>query len=826
MKKIKTQLKKTPLNQTPHIALLILAEQRHKMLTLMLDWYQQIRSELIGEVELTVFVASQKDLELLDVIEKHQDVHLIETSNGTLQGERNNEALLSLKNKGVHAVLPLLPGDLISKSMIKSQAAFIKEGALFTGLLDTYIYDPNEFKFMYWEQHRFESHPSRVAPIGYTISSGLLDALKWRLWPNQVKPADGFHKSILERLGAAFKKAPPASCFSQSMEKWEGVAISLKSELARALYEEGNWQKLQGLSYRSFENEVEDHVSENWIKRLNDFDERIKLEILLEMPAEGATPFWQSHYDFCVYKFLPYAEVKLRLLCTDETIIAPSGWSSIVCSGETAAERYQSALTQLKDEEGTLYLFAGPGGLVDLKTIEHYLIHSTRDGARLLMSVNFLIADEETRQLYFWPGMTSGYFTEAFGFGACIHRSYLDQLDWALFSASGLQETAIQTLSSLARADETRHQTVFFKCATHKLGSIALGFEGLLGFEDKVRLTDLQLITINHIPSESYDPTVKTQLEAWAKGLKFKPVEFQSSSKTTPLATSHDTESTMSAMSPLERAKALNPQNHSTSTSHSTSEDSNDTLSALERAKALLNRSKDQAQAKTSTPTSMPTEATPATPSPLERAKALLAKSKEAVASPTQVQPSTASSSPTPVAPKEMSPIEKAKALLARAEASTTQSQIQEASLESTKQENTQSIIDSAIQNAEAVVAQLTVQRDAALKAVQEAVAREGNKEENPASSLLCEQGEIAFGDGDLNKAAQLFESALLVDANSTRALSNLGVVAMQSEHPWQALSYLLLALIKDHEDENVVSNLQGLVSAYPELKVAQSLFM
>ena len=165
-----------------------------------------------------------------------------------------------------------------------------------------------------------------------------------------------------------------------------------------------------------------------------------------------------------------------------------------------------------------------------------------------------------------------------------------------------------------------------------------------------------------------------------------------------------------------------------------------------------------------------------------------------------------------------MSPLERAKALLARAE------QRPEGSESQPEAPTAKRVIDDAIQSAEQVVAQLTAQRDAALKAVQEATARQG-KEENPAAALLCEQGEVAFGDGDLEKAAQLFESALVIDVDSIRALSNLGVVAMQVDRPWQALSYLLVALIKDHEDENVVANLHGLLSAYPELQVAQSLF-
>ena len=141
-----------------------------------------------------------------------------------------------------------------------------------------------------------------------------------------------------------------------------------------------------------------------------------------------------------------------------------------------------------------------------------------------------------------------------------------------------------------------------------------------------------------------------------------------------------------------------------------------------------------------------------------------------------------------------LSPLERAKALLAQVESTPEPAP----AAEPAPVADTEAMINAAIQDAEGVVAQLTAQRDAALKAVQEATQREG-RAENPAATLLCEQGEVAFDEGELGKAAQLFESALVIDADSIRALSNLGVVAMQSEQPWQALSYLLLALIKDH---------------------------
>lgn len=809
MKKIKAQLKKAPLKSTPRVALLILAEQRHKMLRLMLDWYQELSASLEGEVMVRVYVASRLDVELAELVGAYPEVELLSLTAGAPHGERNNEALMSLKAHDIDAVLPVLPGDLLTAGMIKSYGAHLKEGGLFAGLLDTYIYDPTEFKFMYWAQHRYESHSSRVAPIGYMLSRPLLDALKWRLWPNQVKPADGFHKSVLDRLVVAFQQAPQGSCISQTMEKYGGAAMSLKSELARALYEEGNWQKLQGLSYRSFEAELEGQLSEEWVSRLNMFDERIKLEILLEEPPEGAPRLWQTHYNFCVYKFLPYADVRLRLLSSSDTSEVPSGWSRLLCEGDSAHERYQSALSQLREQNGDLYLFAGQGGLVDLKTLEHYLIHTTREGARLLVSQNFFISDLETRKLYFWPGSTQGHFTKLFGFGACLHRAYLERCDWELFSDTGLTERASEALTSLAQADQTRSQTVFFKCATHKLGLISMGFEGLLGFQDQVRLSDLRPVSLSQLPPESYHGDSMVELKMWLSGVDH---HIHKVGPNVRPAASSTTESNMSTMNPLEKAKSLLSQ------ATSGSAPAPGGVSALERAKALLAKSQGT-QAPATELGSAERQRTSEEMSPLDKAKALLAKHREESAQ-AAAPVAQAAPAPAPAKMEGLSPLERAKALLARAEQST----VPEPAQAQEEGDDAKSVIDSAIENAEHIVAQLTAQRDAALKAVQEATARQG-REENPASALLCEQGEVAFGEGALEKAAQLFESALLVDVNSTRALSNLGVVAMQLDQPWQALSYLLVALIKDHEDENVVANLQGLLSTYPELKVAQSLF-
>ena len=88
---------------------------------------------------------------------------------------------------------------------------------------------------------------------------------------------------------------------------------------------------------------------------------------------------------------------------------------------------------------------------------------------------------------------------------------------------------------------------------------------------------------------------------------------------------------------------------------------------------------------------------------------------------------------------------------------------------------------------------------------------------------LLCERGEVAFESGDAEQAYTLFDSALLIDPSSVRALNNLGVMALQSDDPWKALSHFLMGVIQDPENEDLMINLQGLFDLYPELKTVRS---
>ncbi len=132
-------------------------------------------------------------------------------------------------------------------------------------------------------------------------------------------------------------------------------------------------------------------------------------------------------------------------------------------------------------------------------------------------------------------------------------------------------------------------------------------------------------------------------------------------------------------------------------------------------------------------------------------------------------------------------------------------------------------MIQGAMRSAEALLASLQAQRDAIAAEEAARAARPTPTAALEPANLLCEQGEQAFSEGDLARAEALLLGALQLNPHSTRALSDLGVVATQRNEPWKALSFLLMGLIEDQTDEGVVENLSALLVGHPELRVVQS---
>ena len=299
-------------------------------------------------------------------------------------------------------------------------------------------------------------------------------------------------------------------------------------------------------------------------------------------------------------------------------------------------------------------------------------------------------------------------------------------------------------------------------------------------------------------------------------------------------------------LSALERAKALLSQSQGNSTASEVTNDSEEgtsensssssntqvaqPMSALERAKALLSQSKGNSTASevtnnseegTSENSSSSSNTQAAQPmSALERAKALLqAKSSGEPVSATPVSEKTGvDESPTesPATEKPMSALERAKLLLKNAN---------QASAEP-KPDPTQALLQQAMRGAEAMIGQLQATADAAKAMVSKEKENISQLADDVGAdspgNLICERGEKVFEEGDLAQAQALFDSALVVDPACIRALNNLGVLALQSDEPWKALSYFLMGIIQNPSDEDILINLRGLFDLNPELNAVK----
>ena len=348
---------------------------------------------------------------------------------------------------------------------------------------------PNEFKCIHWARGEIKEGLDRACDLGLMLSKNLLDQLKWQLWPSQsTRKLDVLHKSVMERVGQLTQYAPPKTCLLKTMEAYGGKAFAFKSELARALFDEGNWLRHLAQSDADFENTFIESMGEDWLAKVDLFDERVVLDVLVEAPDSAASYFnlWLKHYEFLPYKFDPYAQVRLRVIphaSQSDTQWSPM-WEIVNCDSDSSrGQEWNQALNESLSSGADLVLFGGKGSLVDLKTIEHYLIFAMQKGTKLMSVSNFFVAFEEGHQAYFWPGREGLGFKRALGFGACVHSDYLKTLGTEVFDDEGLLNASSQEhLDTLLNDSDTIHQRVMFQLVRHQLGLIAFEVEGAFGF--------------------------------------------------------------------------------------------------------------------------------------------------------------------------------------------------------------------------------------------------------------------------------------------------------------------------------------------------------
>jgi tetratricopeptide (TPR) repeat protein len=849
MKKIKPVLKKTKIKGLPKIGLFLHAHLRHKLVSLTASWYQELRTQVQDKVELHLFLSGISDLELNQISTQCEFSRLNVTAGAPL-GSRLNEGLAQLQAHNLDAVIPVAAGDFISSQLIIAYSEHLKGGGLFSGLLDQYFYDPNELKCVHWLRGEVKQGLDRACEIGLMISANMLDHLKWQLWPSQSNHGlDALHSDVMLRLGKIFSYAPQKTCLLQTSESFNGRAFVFKSELGRALFDEENWQQSLGQSDVDFEEIFEPILGEEWIDKIDNFDERVNLDVIIEVPKAQAKhiDLWREHYEFLPYKFDPYAVVKLRVITSEEDDLSdfPLPWQPVQTQNiEMRGAKWNQAVLEALKDGADLVLFGGKGSIVDLKTIEHFLIGAKKDGAKLLSAGNFFVAFEDGHQGHFWPGKENLGFTRSMGFGSCVHRDYLEQLGQDIFDDQGLLTAEAQKRFDEILGDvKTKHQRVLFQLVRHQLGLIAFEIDGAFGFSDLIRLSDLKTINISdHLHISTLRQPQRIMLLNWERG-ELDPKQQVNTHFTQSLDLEpDDNEMTFdqqpsSGMSALDRAKAL--LNQSKTNSAPVAEPSNEVkevsteakpMSALERAKALLNQSQaDHQKGKTE---DQAEEVQPM--SALDRAKALLQNNHaEPPVSNDQVESSTSASAiesqPQQTEPKPMSALEKAKMLLKASQnsVSTEKSSEQGQAEEKSEEETTQALLQQAMSGAEAMIDQLKATADAAKEIVahekENLNALAQDTDANSPAELLCERGEIAFEGGDIDQARTLFDSALMLDPTCVRALNNLGVMSLQSDEPWKALSHFLMGVIQDSQNEDLMINLEGLFDLYPELTTVRS---
>ena len=798
MKKIKPTLKKTKVQGLPKIGIFLHTHLRHKLAALTASWYHDLAQKLSEHLELKLYLSAVQDHKLDEIATKFDFKRITVTAGNTL-GVQLNEGLGSLKSESLDAVIPVNVGDFLMSELIMQHASHLKEGGLLSGLLDQYFYDPNELKCIHWARGEVKEGLDRTCELGLLLSKNLLDQLKWQLWPSQsTRKLDVLHQAVMERIGQILQYAPPKTCLLKTMSAYGGKAFSFKSELGRALFDERNWQQHLAQSDVDFEFTFMDSMGEDWINTVDTFDERVRVDVVVEAPDLDASYFslWLKHYEFLPYKFDPYAQVRLRVI--PHSSQAEYEWSPMwetvdINPTDHRGQAWNQAINEVISDESDLVLFGGKGSLVDLKTIEHYIIFAMQKGAQLMSVSNFFVAFEDGHQAHFWPGQEGLGFQRALGFGSCVHSDYLKRLGSNIFDEQGrLTPESQQAFDQILNDPSSKHQRVMFQLVRHELGLIAFEIDGAFGFSDLIDVDQLQPISlIQHLHTSTYLVKQRDQIAQWEAGYNIGEAieQVHIPSYSAPQ------ESTMS------------------------SDQSSNNLSALERAKALLNQSKAQATEATIAPVEADSSTPEAKPmSALERAKALLKAQSAGHEQPTVSTPKmNESEAESTTEAKPLSALERAKQLLKNSG--------QEAA--SPAPDPTQALLQQAMRGAEAMIGQLQATADAAKAMVSQ---EKGNISQladdvgaNSPGNLLCERGEQAFETGDIEQAQTLFDSALLVDPACIRALNNLGVLALQNDEPWKALSYFLMGVIQNPSHEDILINLRGLFDLHPELNTAKT---
>jgi hypothetical protein len=150
------------------------------------------------------------------------------------------------------------------------------------------------------------------------------------------------------------------------------------------------------------------------------------------------------------------------------------GWTYVEYPNAPLGAKWNAGLPAVRALEADAILIVGSDDLLNAPVIETYA-KALREGVRYMGLQDLYFYDQPSDRTVHWPGYTGKRAGESAGLGRCIHRSYLDAVDWTLWEDTrehGLDGSMRTTLAPLldepARAPERRA----YRCGDHGMMAV------------------------------------------------------------------------------------------------------------------------------------------------------------------------------------------------------------------------------------------------------------------------------------------------------------------------------------------------------------------
>jgi hypothetical protein len=178
---------------------------RHEITALILrQWHYQIL-RLRGRVDVHLICVGSEGARSSALVSGYADtMSYVEAPNDPLNRKWNKGIEVS-RARNPDAVMIVGSDDLVSDSLHLTYAAKVQSGLKFFGLKDLYFLDAPTQRLGYWPGYGPQGQPQRAGePVGLARchSRALLDAVGWRLWPNDPARNTVLDLMSLQHLGA------------------------------------------------------------------------------------------------------------------------------------------------------------------------------------------------------------------------------------------------------------------------------------------------------------------------------------------------------------------------------------------------------------------------------------------------------------------------------------------------------------------------------------------------------------------------------------------------------------------------------------------------